>query len=80
MSEYTTKIDRLFAFATTLGFTEQDFADLAIAAADQSGATKDEQDRIASILCPPAYRDDPPTEPYDIETLGVSGVGTEPDR
>jgi hypothetical protein len=47
---YTAKIDQLLAVATQLGFTEQDFADLALAAADQSGATTTEQACIAQTL------------------------------
>lgn len=47
---YTPKIDQLLSVATDLGFTEQDFADLALAAADQSGATLAEQTRVATTL------------------------------
>lgn len=47
---YTPKIDKLLTVATDLGFTEQDFADLALAAADQSGATVTEQKSIAKVL------------------------------
>jgi hypothetical protein len=47
---YTPKIDKLLSVATELGFTEQDFADLALAAADQSGANLAEQVRIAEVL------------------------------
>jgi hypothetical protein len=47
---YTPKIDKLLSVATELGFTEQDFADLALAAADQSGASLAEQVRIAEVL------------------------------
>ena len=47
---YTPKIDKLLSVATELGFDAQDFADLALAAADQSGANLAEQVRIASAL------------------------------
>lgn len=47
---YTPKIDKLLSVATELGFDAQDFADLALAAADQSGADLGEQARIASVL------------------------------
>lgn len=50
MADYTDKIDALLEHATSLGFTEQDFAELAIAAADQSGASIDEQAQIELIL------------------------------
>lgn len=50
MPDYTDKVDRLLAVATTLGFTEQDFADLALAAADQAGASSIEQSEIAGAL------------------------------
>jgi len=48
---YTPKVDRLFDVAVELGFTEQDFADLALAAADQSGAAS-----VASISYDDAVR------------------------
>lgn len=35
--DYTAKVDALLAHAAELGFSEDDFADLAVAAADQSG-------------------------------------------
>lgn len=47
---YTSKIDQLLETATLLGFTEQDFAELAVAAADQSGASILEQERVAKAL------------------------------
>jgi len=47
---YTHKVDDLLKIATELGFSEQDFADLALAAADQSGATAKEQVCIAQVL------------------------------
>lgn len=50
MADYTGKIDALLEHATSLGFTEQDLAELAIAAADQSGASVDEQAQIELIL------------------------------
>jgi hypothetical protein len=50
MADYTDKVDALLRHATSLGFTEQDFADLALAAADQSGTSVKEQRKIAAIL------------------------------
>jgi hypothetical protein len=47
---YTTKINSLLALATELDFTEEDFIGLALAAADQAGATLTEQMRVASAL------------------------------
>lgn len=47
---YTQKLEQLFDLATQLGFTEDDFAALACAAADQSGASAAESDKIADIL------------------------------
>lgn len=47
---YSPKIDKLLSVATELGFTEEDFADLAIAAADQSGASLSVQLQIANCL------------------------------
>jgi hypothetical protein len=52
---YTPKIDKLLLVTTELGFTEQDFADLALAAADQSGATLTEQSLIAAVLGIPSW-------------------------
>lgn len=50
MADYTDKIDALLSLATELGFTEQDFAELAIAAADQAGADADQQHEIEIVL------------------------------
>lgn len=47
---YTQKVDQLLKVATELSFTEADFADLALAAADQSGVTVAEQASIDSAL------------------------------
>jgi hypothetical protein len=49
-TSYTTKIDRLLALAADLDFTEEDFLGLALAAADQAGATLAEQMRVADAL------------------------------
>lgn len=49
-ADYTAKVDALFAHAAKLGFTEQDFADLAVAAADQAGADLADQRHIAQLL------------------------------
>lgn len=49
-TKYTSMIDKLLERATELGFTEQDFAELALVAADQAGGTLDEQARIATVL------------------------------
>lgn len=38
------------AFAAVKGWTTQDFIDLALAAADQAGASERDQERIAEIL------------------------------
>lgn len=48
--DYTEKVDALLAHAASLGFTEEDFADLALAAADQAGVSARAQDRISIIL------------------------------
>lgn len=53
--QYTPPVDALLAHAASLGFTEQDFADLALAAADQAGADGEEQHRIARILNVTSY-------------------------
>lgn len=45
-----TKVDALLVRAVELGFTESDFVALALAAADQAGATTKNQKRIADIL------------------------------
>lgn len=47
---YTKKIDTLLEYAASLRFAEQDFAELALAAADQAGASVEEQKRIAHEL------------------------------
>ena len=50
--DYTAKVDALLEHATALGFTAQDFADLVLAAADQAGASREEQDQIARVVLP----------------------------
>lgn len=48
--DYTAKVDALLAHAAKLGFTERDFADLVIAAADQAGAAPNVQQKIANLI------------------------------
>ena len=59
---YTRKIDQLLETATSLGFTEQAFAELAVAASDQSGASVLEQKRVAKALGIHPVTWDPPPE------------------
>lgn len=47
MPAYTDKIDRVFQFAAQLGFTERDYARMAVAAADQAMTQVHDQDEIA---------------------------------
>lgn len=48
--EYTAKVDALLAHAHD--FTEQDFTDLAVAAADQAGLSATEQAVLRALLAP----------------------------
>ena len=49
-TKYLPKIERLLGCAVEFGFTEQDFAELCIAATDQAGSGKREQRKIQELL------------------------------
>lgn len=50
MPAYTEKVDALLVRAVELGFTEQDFADLCMAAADQAGVTVGEHRTLGEMI------------------------------
>lgn len=49
-NSYTLRVIAALDHCATLGFTEQDFADLALAAADQAMCSLEKQEQIRAII------------------------------
>lgn len=69
MAQYTNKIDQVFELCAHLGFTQRDYARMAVAAADQALVKISDQDEIAH-LCGIDYRD-----PFTEEAAQRHGCG-----